>query len=134
MLYGVGVSTVSVKGNEMLCSYKKIIYKIFHDKMQEIGESSSIGPMRQFQIRFFYKPTKMYITLDADRGVFTLDMEDEAKNWNTLYRIEKFDNDMTEECLENALIILKQVLEENTFPLYMPGNNKLYKKRNEIKK
>ena len=113
----------------MLCSYKKIIYKIFHEKMQEIGESSSIGPMGQFQIRFFYKPTKMYITLDADRGVFTLDMEDEAKNWNTLYRIKKFNNDMTEDCLENALIILKQVLEENTFPLYRSGNNKLYKKR-----
>ena len=53
----------------------------------------------------------------------------EAKDWNTLYRIKKFDNCMTEKCLENAAVILKQVLEENKFPLYKSENDKLYKKQ-----
>ena len=57
------------------------------------------------------------------------DLKDEAKDWNTLYRIKKFDNCMTEKCLENAAVILKQVLEENKFPLYKSENDKLYKKQ-----
>jgi hypothetical protein len=56
-------------------------------------------------------------------------LKDEAKDWNTLYRIKKFDNCMTEKCLENAAVILKQVLEENKFPLYKSENDKLYKKQ-----
>ena len=96
---------------EMMCKYKKIICKIFGEQIRVIGESSAIGPMGQFQIRFFYEPTKIYVTLDADRGAFTFDLKDEAKDWNTLYRIKKFDNCMTEKCLENAAVILKQVLE-----------------------
>ena len=115
---------------EILCKYKNIIYKIFGEEIQEISNSSSIGPMGQFQITFFYKPTKFYITLDADRGLFSLNMEDEVKDWNTLYRIKRFDNEMTEDCLEKALIILKQVLEKNNFPMYKSENNKLYKKQN----
>ena len=81
---------------EMMCKYKKIICKIFGEQIRVIGESSAIGPMGQFQIRFFYEPTKIYVTLDADRGAFTFDLKDEAKDWNTLYRIKKFDNCMTE--------------------------------------
>ena len=114
---------------EMMCKYKKIICKIFGEQIRVIGESSAIGPMGQFQIRFFYEPTKIYVTLDADRGAFTFDLKDEAKDWNTLYRIKKFDNCMTEKCLENAAVILKQVLEENKFPLYKSENDKLYKKQ-----
>lgn len=117
---------------EMLCRYKRIIGSIFGEAIQELSESSSVGPMGQFQIRFFYKPAKLYITLDADRGRFALDMKDEAEDWNTLYRIKKFDNRMTESCLGYALVILKQVLEENKFPLYKSENNKLYKKQNGV--
>lgn len=115
---------------EILDKYKKMICKIFNKEIKEISDSGSIGPMGQFQITFFYKPTKLYITLDADQGTFTLDIKDEVKDWNTLYRIKKFDNEMTEKCLEKALIILKQVLEKNNFPLYKSENNKLYKKQN----
>ena len=97
---------------EMMCKYKKIICKIFGEQIRVIGESSAIGPMGQFQIR-----------------AFTFDLKDEAKDWNTLYRIKKFDNCMTEKCLENAAVILKQVLEENKFPLYKSENDKLYKKQ-----
>ena len=39
---------------EMMCKYKKIICKIFGEQIRVIGESSAIGPMGQFQIRFFY--------------------------------------------------------------------------------
>ena len=46
-----------------------------------------------------------------------------------MYRIKNFDNCMTEKCLENAAVILKQVLEENKFPLYKSENDKLYKKQ-----
>ena len=95
---------------EMMCKYKKIICKIFGEQIRVIGESSAIGPMGQFQIRFFYEPTKIYVTLDADRGAFTFDLKDEAKDWN-------------------AAVILKQVLEENKFPLYKSENDKLYKKQ-----
>ena len=91
---------------EMMCKYKKIICKIFGEQIRVIGESSAI-----------------------DRGAFTFDLKDEAKDWNTLYRIKKFDNCMTEKCLENAAVILKQVLEENKFPLYKSENDKLYKKQ-----
>ena len=73
---------------EMMCKYKKIICKIFGEQIRVIGESSAIGPMGQFQIRFFYEPTKIYVTLDADRGAFTFDLKDEAKDWNTLYKSE----------------------------------------------
>ena len=65
---------------EMMCKYKKIICKIFGEQIRVIGESSAIGPMGQFQIRFFYEPTKIYVTLDADRGAFTFDLKDEAKD------------------------------------------------------
>lgn len=82
-----------------------------------------------FRSDFSMSRPKIYVTLDADRGVFTLDLKDEAKDWNTLYRIKKFDNCMTEKCLENAAVILKQVLEENKFPLYKSENDKLYKKQ-----
>ena len=123
------IGSLETEQKEMMCKYKKIICKIFGEQIRVIGESSAIGPMGQFQIRFFYEPTKIYVTLDADRGAFTFDLKDEAKDWNTLYRIKKFDNCMTEKCLENAAVILKQVLEENKFPLYKSENDKLYKKQ-----
>lgn len=114
---------------ELMRQYKNILCKVLGGQLRMVRESSEIGPMGQFQIEFFYEPTGIYITLDADRGAFTLDLADEANDWNTLSRIKKFDNDMTEKCLENAAVLLKQVLEENKFPLYKSENNKLYKKQ-----
>ena len=123
---------------EMMCKYKKIICKIFGEQIRVIGESSAMDEsLKTKKIdeagktlgEMLLEPTKIYVTLDADRGAFTFDLKDEAKDWNTLYRIKKFDNCMTEKCLENAAVILKQVLEENKFPLYKSENDKLYKKQ-----
>lgn len=56
---------------EMMCKYKKIICKIFGEQIRVIGESSAIGPMGQFQIRFFYEPTKnLCYTGCRPRGIY----------------------------------------------------------------
>lgn len=87
--------------------YKNIICKTFGGQIRVKRESGAIGPMGQFQIQFLYEPTKVYVTLDADRGVFTLDLADDAQSGNTLNWIKKFDNSMTEESLETATFLLK---------------------------
>ena len=56
---------------EMMCKYKKIICKIFGEQIRVIGESSAIGPMGQFQIRFSMSPTKIYVTTGCrPRGIY----------------------------------------------------------------
>ena len=76
---------------EMMCKYKKIICKIFGEQIRVIGESSAIGPMGQFQIRFFYEPTKIYVTLDADRRIFkTLFCHTVVKLFYSVQRIPIF--------------------------------------------
>ena len=112
-----------------MCQYKNILCKILGEQLRVVRESSEIGSMGQFQIEFLYEPTRIYVTLDVDRGIFALDLADETKDWNTLYRIKEFDNSMTEEHLEKAAFLLRQVLEKNRFPLYRSENNKLYKKQ-----
>lgn len=55
---------------EMMCKYKKIICKIFGEQIRVIGESSAIGPMGQFQIRFSMSRQNLCYTGCRPRGIY----------------------------------------------------------------
>lgn len=58
-----------------------------------------------------------------------IDIYDGEGAKNSLYRINKFENETVPENIESAVKILKTVLQKNDFCFYITQKGKLYEKR-----
>jgi hypothetical protein len=81
-----------------------------------------------FKIKYKYIPLQYDIIIENEGTLFTIDIFDSEGAKNTLYRINKFDNNLNFINVQEALKLLKKVLNENDFCFYVYKEKKLYKK------
>lgn len=103
---------------------------IFGEETECVSCSTTLGPMGQFRIVFLYYPANITITLDIDRGLFSLDLEDSDGDWTTLGKIADFDNEATDSNIQNAAELLFHALHGQDICFYRSKKNRLYKKVN----
>lgn len=111
-----------------ICDFKKAFQDKFSDEMILKDEHQSFSNMGNFRLIYNYVPLNYKIIVENELRTFTITIEDDENAKNSLYRIEKFDNQLCEENIVKSLGILKKVLNKNEFTLYLYVNNKLYKK------
>lgn len=107
-----------------------LFFDAFGADMLLLKKQEAIEQMGYFKIQYRYLPSKYDIIFESERNVFCIDIYDEEGAKNSLYRIEKFENETHIENIEKAIGILKKVLEENEFCFYISRHGKMYKKKN----
>lgn len=115
---------------EMISFTKENILELFNETMKLVKESVKWNRMNYFKLEYTYVPFDYVIEIENERRLFTISISDSEGAQNTLQRIEKFNNSLGEDNIRNALRILKRVLSENKFNLYIFENDKVYKKSN----
>lgn len=113
---------------KVICIFKKIFQDTFSDEMILKDELHSFNNMGYFRLVYNFIPLNYNIIVENELRTFTITIKDAENAQNSLYRIEKFDNQLCRENIERSLEILKRVLNKNEFDLYVYDNRKLYKK------
>lgn len=93
-----------------------------------VEKKITVEHMGCFRILYKYLPLKYDFDFDSDRDAFSIHVYDREGASNNLYRIEKHRTETTIENVRNAVQLLKKVLEENNFCLYLTRDDKLYRK------
>lgn len=97
-------------------------------KTEEINRFEDRG---FFYLKYTYIPLNYQIVIENEMRIFTITFYDEEMAYNHLSRICKFDNTLEKNCINNAIEILKNVLEKNNFNMYFYKEDKLYRKNSE---
>lgn len=114
--------------SEMVLDFRKAFQIIFADEVVLKKEFLNFEHMGNFKLIYEYIPQKYNIIVENELRTFTITIEDDEKATNSLYRIEKFDNQLEKKNVIHSLEILKNVLVNNTFNFYIKKDNKLYRK------
>lgn len=111
--------------------FKKGFSDIFKDSISMEDEYCNFSQRGYFKLLFHYHPLDYSICIENEIKTFTIVIEDSENAQNALYRIEKFDNALTEDNIRKSIYLLKKVLEENEFDLYLYINKKTYRKNSK---
>ena len=84
-----------------------------------------------FRLEYKYFPNNYIIVIENELRTFDITILDEELASNSLYRINKFKNQLNTECIEDAIFLLKTVLQKNDFNMYFHKDGRLYKKNTE---
>lgn len=119
-------------------NYSVLIDKIVHLFSNTFGadmflvkKQEAFEQMGYFKIQYRYLPSDYDIVFESERNVFCIDIYDGEGAKNSLYRINKFENETVPENIESAVKILKTVLQKNDFCFYITQKGKLYEKKNQ---
>ena len=104
--------------------------EIFRNDIVFVKKQVSIEHMGYFKIQYKYLPLKYDIVFESDRNVFDIEIYDNEGAKNILYRIEKYNSELSFENIKKAIQKLKTVMEKNDMCFYIYKNKKLYKKIN----
>lgn len=118
----------SIFYSEVVLDFKKAFQLIFVDEVELKKEFFDFEHRGNFKLTYEYIPQKYSIIVENELRTFTITIEDDEEATNSLYRIEKFDNQLAEKNIMHSIEILKSVLVKNTFNLYINKDNKLYRK------
>ena len=101
---------------------------IFGDAVQEIGVKKEYEKNGSFRLLYRYIPQNYTLKVDCQRKLYDLFIIDDEGAENSLYRITKFDNDLTEEKIRAAVTLLKETVEREDLVLYIFRDDKVYRK------
>ena len=115
--------------------FREEISKIFNHDMIEISYEENFKNRGYFQLVLKYLPFQYFIVIENEFRTFDIIIKDSEGAANALYRINHFDNRLDENNISKSLSLLKSVLEQNGFNLYLCINDKVYRKNaNGIKR
>lgn len=84
-----------------------------------------------FKLIYDYVPCNYKIVIENEIRTFDVTILDNDNASNSLYRINKFNNQLNKENIEEAISLLKVVLEKNNFNFYFHKEGRLYRKNSE---
>ncbi len=103
----------------------------FKENIVLIEKQEAIEHMGYFKIQYKYLPLLYTIVFESERNIFTIDIYDSEGAKNTLYRIEKYNNETEINNIKTAIQLLKAILEKNNLDFYITQNKKLYRKKGQ---
>lgn len=88
-----------------------------------------------FKIIYRYLPSNYSIIVENEMMRFNIRIKDEEGANNFLYGIEKHDTTLEYKNIKSAVFLLKRVLAEDKFVMYLYKDKKLYEKKgNKLKR
>ena len=109
-------------------SFKLNFQEIFTDNIMIVNGIYNFEAYGYFKLVFKYLPLEYDIIVENEIRTFTITIIDEEGAQNSLYRIQKFDNSLEGKNIKSAVILLKQILDQNKFNFYLYKNDKVYRK------
>lgn len=104
---------------------------IFGADMEQLVKSCVFKNRGLFRLSYKYIPLNYIITIENEFRAFSILIEDEEGASTFLYRIKKYDSNLGNNNIKNAIILLKTILQENNFNLYFEKDKKYYRKNKE---
>lgn len=117
--------------NEMVNIFAACMDRTFGADIKKIETICSFEHMGSFILKYNYLPNNYKIEIENELRAFEITIYDSEQAYNSLYRISKFNNQLDRECIEDSILLLKNVLEKNDFNMYFRKNGKLYRKNAE---
>lgn len=108
-----------------------LFWDTFGADMLFIEKQETIEHMGYFKIQYRYIPLRYNIIFENECNVFCIDIYDDEGAKNSLYRIEKINNETEIENITDAIQTLRKVLRKNDFCFYLTREGKLYRKEKQ---
>ena len=122
-----GVQLDKSKYDSLIQSIKNAFFDVFACDVSILDENHSTDFMGAFSLRYFYLPLEIVILFESERKRFEVRIIDKQGASNQLYRIIRFNPELSLANAKDAIEKLKLVLMENKFDLYLTQGDKLYK-------
>lgn len=126
-----GMRLDSVFYNGIINMFDACMDRTFGAEIKKIETICSFEHMGSFILKYNYLPNNYKIEIENEIRTFNIRIYDTEQASNSLYRISKFKNQLDRECIEDSILLLKNVLEKNDFNMYFHKNGKLYRKNAE---
>lgn len=117
--------------NEMVNMFAACMDRTFGADIKKIETICKFENRGFFRLKYDYLPNNYKIEIENEIRTFDIEIYDTEQASNSLYRISKFKNRLDRECIEDSILLLKNVLEKNDFNMYFHKNGKLYRKNAE---
>ena len=101
----------------------------FDKEIDLIEKKIAAEHMGYFKIVFKYIPSDYNIVFEIDRDVFEIIIYDNEGAWSALDG--KYDNETIEKNIRNAVLILKNKIDNNDLSFYVSRGYKLYRKQGD---
>lgn len=111
-----------------ICEFRNCFQEVFFEQMVFKEETHFFEKRGNFRLFYNYIPLNYTIIVENELRTFTITIEDSEGAKNSLYRIEKFDNQLCEKNIRKSIGVLKKVLDKKEFDLYLYVDKKLYRK------
>ena len=108
--------------------FREEIEKIFGHDMALVSSENNFSYRGFFMLSYTFLPLNYNIIIENEFRAFGIMIEDSEGASSCLNRMAVFDNALDRQNIENAIQILKEVLEKNNFNFYFSIDNKLYRK------
>lgn len=82
-----------------------------------------------FILTYLHLPSGCELSFENEYNIFDIEICDEEKAKNSLYRIIKYDSELEIKNIEPAIRLLKRILEKGDFCLYLAQDGKTYRKK-----
>lgn len=126
-------------------TFEEDIKNMFHDDMKQMVRSCAFRDPRYpgyFRLVYEYVPLKYIITIEHERRLIDVKIEDAEKASTRLSRLEKYDEILDEKNIHSSIknihsvvCSLKKVLSMDDIDLYIYTDKKIYvKNKNGIKR
>lgn len=103
----------------------------FKENIVFIAKQEAIEHMEYFKIQYKYLPLQYDIVFESEHNIFTIDIYDCEGAKNTLYRIEKYNNETKINNVQAAIQLLKEILQNDDLYFYITQNGKIYRKKGQ---
>lgn len=111
--------------------FEKTIKEIFDCNMINLSKECNFNYRGTFKLTYNYVPNNYKIIIENEFRTFDIVIQDTQGASNVLYRIEHYHNNLDEKNINESIVLLKKVLEEDSFNLYFYNENKLYRKNSQ---
>ena len=105
----------------------EIFIEMFGKEIVLIEKKIEAKHMGYFKIMFKYIPLNYNIVFESDRDVFDIIIYDNEEAWSTLD--EEYDNETIEKNIRDAVLVLKNKIDNNDLSFFAMQGDNLYRKQ-----
>ncbi|MBR0147345.1 MAG: hypothetical protein IJM25_11890 [Eubacterium sp.] len=108
--------------------FRNAFEEVFGEEISEIEVKKEYEKSGYFRIVYRYIPENYTLKVDCHRKLYDIFITDDEGAMTNLYRVTKFDNDLTQEKIREAVRKVKDIVESEDMVLYIYRDNKVYRK------
>ena len=108
--------------------FRNAFEEIFGEEIREIEVKKEYEKNGYFRIVYRYMPENYTLKVDCHSKLYDIFITDDEGAMTNLYRVTKFDNDLTQEKIREAVRKVKDIVESEDMVLYIYRDNKVYRK------